>query len=188
MKPRSMPTVTVYYLDTVPDELEAGIRQHVDAELDLLPSWVAEVDVNFTTDSEDVPCAQMRPHPDYRRAKLTIGPDWVNCSTRYRTVVIRHEFMHVQLAPLHAFAVRLLDLAGRGNDALDSELRAGFRTALEQTTVDLEALATRLIARGDDDEPLPLSEVAAPAPPLMRGTPRAPGPAISRTTNDGAEP
>lgn len=171
---RTMPNMII--ADFLPDEISATVMPLVDSHTDVLPGWVVELDILWDETHETV--AKMRPHIDYRRAKLTIGPTWVNATHEMRRRTIIHEFMHVQLGPLHQMGVRLLDIAGAGNEALGTELREAFRIALEQTTVDTTSLVERLLDYCDK------AKARGAATPALLSAAR--GPAISHS--NGATP
>jgi hypothetical protein len=162
--PRIMPSVLVTF--DVPDEVRESVEAHVMSNLDVLPNWIVQLHVIF---DKEISIAEIRPLSEYRRALLSFGPGWLEATVSYRRRTIVHEFMHVQLAPLHRYAARVIDIAGKGNDALDLELREQLRIALEQTTSDLEALTVRLLDRGDGTD----QEAAATSTlPQEHGMPR----------------
>lgn len=176
MSERTLASIIV--ANFLPDEISPSVMGYVDSHLDLLPGWVVELDVLW--DDEFDAIAKMRPHVDYRRGKLTIGPSWVNASEKMRRRTIIHEFVHVQLGPLHILACRLLDIAGKNNDALDTELREQLRTALEQTTVDTTSLVERLL---DHIERTP--EAATPASPVLSASAHGSGRRLDAANGGG---
>lgn len=171
MQPRYLPAITLTIDDGMPDEMRAGVEAHIMSNLDLLPAWTIALHTDY---DRNVMMAEIRPRPDYRRGALTIGGGWLEASESYRRRTIMHEFMHMHLAPLHHLAAELVDIAGKGNDALDSRLREDLRRALEQTTSDVEDLVHRLVQRGDGQPQE--GPVMTSASPLERGSPRGPGP------------
>ena len=172
---RELPGVRI--VNFLPDELSATVGPIVDANLDLLPNWIVELNILW---DDEGGVAKMRPHIDYRRAKMTIGPQWIDASAPFRRRTIMHEFMHCQLGPLHILATRLVEMAGKDNVALTEELHEQLRIALEQTTVDVTALVERLVDHIDRQSP-----VATTSASLESERSRV-GPTISHRSNGAA--
>lgn len=147
---RKLPRVTVSYAEDFPHELLEGVRHHVEGNLDILPSWLVLLHVTYDADLPENITAQMQTRVDYRRAYLQIGGRWPGEEEKYRRQVIIHEFLHIQVAPLHLVLSKALDFIEPKSKEVHDLMNDDRQIAHEQTVVDLTELVERLLARGDE--------------------------------------
>lgn len=125
----------------VPDEVRASVEPLLADGLRLVPRWVADLAVEWVSDGEEL--ASMSTQVEYRRATLTIHPNFLAQALPERQQVLRHEMLHLVTQPIVDVLADLID-ACKVDKKMEAWAIEQSRRAKEGLVCDLEILLRTL--------------------------------------------
>lgn len=118
-----------------PNEIRTAVEPLIRRWEHLLPTWVHFVMVAY--DQADSGSMTNRTYPEYRFAKLWVNAGWLTCTPEERSDLVRHEFLHLPIAPLFHLGHDLIDTLVQ-DEACRKTLHEQWRVAHEGAITDLE--------------------------------------------------
>jgi hypothetical protein len=129
---------TRFWIDgSLATEIRGAIEPLLLKHAEKIPRWCGRVSVYWNESATFA--AATTTFYDYRRAELTIGPNFISLHQR-RELNIVHELMHLYTEPLANAAKDARDALKKTNEAAAEIVTEAIRHAGEQTVVDLTDL------------------------------------------------
>ena len=130
--------------DKVPAEVKESLEPYLERYVPLLPTWVQEFECRWGPTSD----ARMAAKINYRNrwAVLLVTPHWLSDNEVERENSVRHEFIHILLAPL----MEAVDLIIESNIEKDTPVHKlsdkTYRNAMEASVEDTARAIERLLS------------------------------------------
>ena len=103
--------------------------------LGLIPAWCQRLYIDYDAHLGDGAALQVAGHPEYRWARITVGPAALMSEPWHREEQFVHELYHLPLQPMHIVATDLRELA---EESVPRKfLRECWRRAWEGAVCDL---------------------------------------------------
>lgn len=120
------------------DEVRAAIEPHLLKWAFLIPSWCHEVNVTWRDDHTNG-ALNIVVHYEYRRADLTICPNFMSIPLRRERCVV-HELLHIITQPIVNTANDIRDVLEKDSPRLAEWATEMIRHSDESVTCDLTAI------------------------------------------------
>ena len=127
--------LTVLWNDDVPREYRDAAESILNEYLWLVPPWCRTLRIQNTVAAENGETAAVETRVEYRWAKLTLTPWFLEGDAITRTRVIAHELLHISLTA--AADVFANVVAATDNEPFKDLAKEEWRKALEAGTQDL---------------------------------------------------
>lgn len=146
--------VRIIWGEAVPELVREGVEEHVTRYAVLLPAWCVELRVLWEG-SETPNAATMNTFPEYRFAQLVLRPGMATGDAETRRRDIRHELLHVALAPTRHLVFDLLEAFNAEEDhpVIHRTFRELARMANEGAVQDLAEAIGRIEGGGTGGDP-----------------------------------
>lgn len=120
----------IRYTPGLPDEVRSAVAPHLERWAFLIPSWCHELNVIY----------------EYRRADLTVLPNFISCLPDRRARDVVHELLHIIIEPMQRVAKDLRERLVAECPPLGAWSSEAIRFADESVTVDLTEMVLSLAA------------------------------------------
>lgn len=137
---------TVKVTWALPDGMRRTVQPHLRPLLVRLPEWCRGLYICFDGEPDEPQgdgrqaIARMVVEVEYRRAKLVLGPPWLDQTEEERVVTLRHEMMHVVVQPMVDVFHRAIAHLEEKDPRLHALLVETHRHAWEGVVCDLAEL------------------------------------------------
>ena len=119
----------------MPQELQDAVRPYVERWLWVAPTWCHTVFVGNIIDVPRGQCGENTTLVQYREARVSVAPGWLEQPPKRREAMILHELLHIPLAPAGELLIHASE--STSNDAWRELLENQWRKAIEGAVQDL---------------------------------------------------
>ena len=119
----------------VPEEVRASVEPYIRRWEHLAPTWIHDLRVAWDPKGDG---ASMSTHHEYRYARIEVTGKFLDMPAYERDDAVRHEFLHIPLAPLTNWTKDLIERLAKDDERLRDWLHSEWRERLEAAVVDLE--------------------------------------------------
>ncbi len=135
----------IQYRPDVPSEIREAVDPLLRRHASLVPTWCHEVVVFYDAENGD-DVANVRVLHPYRFAQVTICPPWLRQTAEDREQAIRHELIHIPLAPMTDFVKDLIERMGGEDGRFCEWVQDQWRERFEGAVCDLERAVQQIAA------------------------------------------
>ena len=140
----------IVWRSSVPKEIKAEVSKLLAKYRFMIPAWLNSLSVHYYLNQDDpdenliaTSVALMKVEWEYRQARLTIMPKWMECKDHFKDLTIAHELTHILLGPMDAWAKSLIDNAVK-DEGMQAFLVEDWRKLNEGATEDVSNIIAKL--------------------------------------------
>ena len=119
----------------MPRELQDAVRPYLERWLWVAPTWCHTVLVDNIIDVPSNQCGENTTLVQYREARISIAPNWLEQPPGRRESMVLHELMHIPFAPAGELLIEASE--STNNEAWRELLENQWRKAIEGAVQDL---------------------------------------------------